>query len=350
MIIQKFRPSRCRCLVSLLMIFLVMILGQIVEFSAEGFAAEPIPPQPRRVLTPANVDRLGVIRQLEKDVYQLKRGPKRGELSLLSWESAIEVVSEDDFRPLRTIAGEHRLVNFAYGSNGELVAWSENGPGVTIHDLLRDEISQLKTEDVQPAMAFSTNGRWMATGGYAEPIKIWNPARAVIHSLDAGGEGGLTLVFSPDSTILAVGNRNHTTRLFDVASGKLLHTLPKAMSQELAFSPDGKVLAIGYVNGDVALWSVEAGKLLHSQPSGGKEIYTLDWSPQGDLLVTAGLNGKIKLWKPETLSELRELDGPEWIIRARFTSDGTRLLTAGGSRGPKQKDRQVVVWGLPDKE
>src|SRR5690606_27107747 len=108
-------------------------------------------------------------------------------------------------------------------------------------------------------------------------------------------------VFSPDGKTLAVGNRNHETRLFETATGKLLFILPKKMSQQLAFSPDGKTLAVGYVNGGVALWSVATGNLLRESGAAVEEVYTVAWSPKGDVLATAGLSGKIVLWEPTKL-------------------------------------------------
>jgi WD40 repeat protein len=103
---------------------------------------------------------------------------------------------------------------------------------------------------------------------------------------------------------------------------------------------------VAYVDGSVALWKVADGSLLHLRRTGAQEIYSLDWSPRGDVLVTSGRQGKITLWDGRKLSALKELETPEWVIRVRFSPDGTRLLSAGGSiqRGP---DRRLTVWGVP---
>jgi len=195
-------------------------------------------------------------------------------------------------------------------------------------------------------MAFSPDGKLLATGGYSRHAKLWDVnSGQLIRSLDCEVVGGLTPVFSPDGKTLAIGNRNSTTRLFDVDTGKLLHVLDKRMTQELRFRPDGRVLAIAYVDGSVSLWDVTGSKLLHDAHSGAKEVYTLDWSPKGDVLATAGLEGKIILWDPRGLSILKKLQAPEWVIRVRFSPDGTRLLSAGGTTLPS--DRKVVVWSVP---
>ena len=198
-------------------------------------------------------------------------------------------------------------------------------------------------------MAFSPDGRLLATGGAGTQAKVWEAATGkLVRSLDAGGEGGLTCVFSPDGKVLAVGNRNDTTRLYEVGTWKLLHTLHKAQTQGLKFSPDNKLLAVGYVDGEVGLWDVQTGKRVRSAPARVKEVYEVDWTPKGDVLVTAGREGVIALWDPKELTVLRELESPEWVILARFSPDGTRLWTAGGGMA-SPADRRVIVWGLPDR-
>src|SRR5205823_6514241 len=145
---------------------------------------------------------------------------------------------------------------------------------VEVHDLKTGKALTIETGTSQPGMAFSPDGRLLATGGSGTRATLWElPSGERVRGLDAGGEGGLTVVFSPDGKVLAVGNRNHTTRLYDVATGKLLHTLDRAMTQGLQFSPDGKLLAVGYVDGTVGLWEVATGKLARSAPAKVKEVY-----------------------------------------------------------------------------
>jgi WD40 repeat protein len=131
----------------------------------------------------------------------------------------------------------------------------------------------------------------------------------------------------------------------EVETGKLVHTLSRKMSQELKFSPNGQVLAVAYVDASVGLWDLDSGNLLFEYETKAKEIYTLDWSPAGDVLATAGLEGNIILWDARDLSILKELTAPEWVIRVRFSPDGSRLYSAGGKSFPSL-DRMISVWGI----
>lgn len=194
-------------------------------------------------------------------------------------------------------------------------------------------------------MVFSPNGKLLAAGSYGASVMVWaTDTGSPIKALDGGREGGLTPVFSPDGRILAVGNRNSTTRLFDVVSGKLRHVLPESMTQGLSFDPKGERLAVAYVDGRIGLWSIADGRLLSMQQTTATEIYRVRWSPAGDVLVSAGLQGNITLWNPDDLSVLREITAPEWVIEAKFSPDGTRLVTSGGTRS--NSERRVEIWGV----
>jgi WD40 repeat protein len=310
--------------------------------------AAPVPRKSHPVISAANVDRLRPVGELKRPVWRIVPGPGRGELAFVGWKMPVEVVAEKNFRPIRKIADRRRPIHFAASKDGRRVAWCENNSRVVLQEVAGGKTVEIETGNPQPTMAFSPDGKLLATGGYGTRAKLWDVSGRLVRALDCGGEGGLWPVFSPDGKVLAVGNRNDQTRLFEVATGKLLHTLPKRMTQELAFHPDGNMLAVGYVDGTVALWDVTSGTLLRSHASGGKEVYTLAWGPKGDVLVTAGLAGKIVLWEPRKLTRLRELDAPAWVIHVRFTPDGGRLLTSGATEGSGMRDRKVTIWAIAE--
>jgi WD40 repeat protein len=320
----------------------------LAAFAAALVSAAAAPPDEPQLppIDAANAAQVRPLREMQRDVWRIVRGPGEGRLSLLGWETPVEVYDATTFKPVRRIAGGLRLVHFAASAKADLVAWSENGTQVEVRDFRAAKSLTLEVGDHQPGVAFSPDGKQLATGGYGTEVKLWDAASGrLVRSFDVGPvKGGLTPVFSPDGTLLAVGHRNAETRVFEVVTGKLLRTLPRKMSQELEFSPDGRTLAVGYVDGTVALWDPVSGSLLRSAQAGVEEVYTLDWSRAGDVLVTAGRAGKIRLWGARDLGLLKELDSPEWVIQVRFSPDGTRLLSAGGTVEPSP-DRKVVIWG-----
>ena len=63
--------------------------------------------------------------------------------------------------------------------------------------------------------------------------------------------------------------------------------------------------------------------------------------------MTTGKKAKIIIWDTKELRPLRELDAPEWVICVRFSPDGSRLFSAGGTYYPSH-DRKITIWGLED--
>src|SRR5262249_17981157 len=122
-------------------------------------------------------------------------------------------------------------------------------------------------------------------------------------------KGVVCLAFSPDGKMLASVDRDRALILWDVATGKALHSLqaPSAGPDDpLAFSRDGKTLAHGDVRG---------GKVVCSDTGTGKEIGTIQvekgrgrlWSialsPDGSLLATGISMRVVILWRVKTGAE-----------------------------------------------
>lgn len=102
---------------------------------------------------------------------------------------------------------------------------------------------------------------------YTFVLRVWdisNPsARArEMHSLTGHASSITALAFSPDGKRLASGGYDAQVKLWDVSAGREMqsfagHTLGVTA---LAFSPDGRLLASGGEDGGARLWEVETGE------------------------------------------------------------------------------------------
>src|SRR5262249_57217616 len=103
------------------------------------------------------------------------------------------------------------------------------------------------------ALAFSPDGKWLATGSVtwsdtdkAGEIKVFDlSSRKEKTGASWARQHARTLAFTPDSKSLVVGSfGSNGLKFFDMKTGRLHRTVTGANSvRAIAFSPDGKFLA-----------------------------------------------------------------------------------------------------------
>lgn len=101
-------------------------------------------------------------------------------------------------------------------------------------------------------------------------------------------EGAGSVAFSPDGKMLATGSMDKTIKLWEAATGRELRTLTGHSSFVLSvvFSPDGKTLASGSVDKTIKFWEVATGRELRTLNGHANWVNSLAFSGDGQTLAS----------------------------------------------------------------
>lgn len=269
-----------------------------------------------------------------------KRAPKLGRLP-------------EAVKPVVALAVSPDKSTVAAGRGNQIHIY-DAGSGNFVRSLVNADLKDEKGQpipgahlDIVQSLAFSPDGRLIASGSYQEVI-LWDAQTGLLQrKLTGFTDRVVALDFSKNGNLLATGGGAPTEdgeiKVFEVAAGKQILEIKNGHSDTtfgVRFSPDGTKLATCAADKFVKVWELPSGKFLKSFEGHTHHVLDVAWKPDGKLLVSCGADNVLKVWDYDKGEQVRTIQGHgKQVTRMVQIGATPQVATASG-------DATVRFWNI----
>ncbi|MCF2147701.1 serine/threonine protein kinase [Desmonostoc muscorum LEGE 12446] len=233
-------------------------------------------------------------------------------LASASDDKTIKLWDINTFKEISTLLGHsHAVKSVTFSPDGQILASGSWDKTVKLWNVnTGDQICTLTGHKLQVnSVAFSPQGQIIASASYDRTIRLWQissqkefkncPCYTLSGILSGHAWAVLTVAFSPDGKVLATGSDDKTIKLWEVNTGQLISTLSGHSWSvvSVAFTADGKTLISASWDKTVKLWKVSTAEEIVTLCGHTDSVSAIAVSQVARLIASGSKDKTIKLWQ-----------------------------------------------------
>lgn len=204
------------------------------------------------------------------------------------------------------------------------------------------------------------NNNYVLTGNSDGTARIWDiqSGREITHISLGGNRNPAYAIFSPNGKyILTYSTSDKTARVWDSKSGLQISYMDHINSATMDFSPDSQLVASGNVDGATIVWEAKTGReIAHiAQNSAIQDINSIrsnfTFSPDGKYLafvessrtqIFSITEETVRIWDVFGGHEITHITYPSWITAIAFSPDSKHIVLANTTDQLKKNFNGIV--------
>ena len=233
----------------------------------------------------------------------------------------IPLATDDHVLPVRTLA---------FSPNGRVLASGSEDYAVKLWAVTRrfDVLSTLRGHPAAiNSVAFSRDGKSLASVSEDGIVKIWDAERRMARRLQKNEENLSGLSISCDGQMMATIGRAPYVSVWDTQRERPSHSFQIPVAGRcIAFSHNRRWIAAGLQNASIHVWDLTRRKRHAVLTGHAGSVTAIAFHPKHDLLATCGGEEAIRIWDVSAKRIVRRI-GKTHVktTRVAFSPDGSRL-------------------------
>ncbi len=248
-------------------------------------------------------------------------------------------------RLIRTLKHPDSVWSVAYSRNGKQIASGNRDHSVRLWDAQTGDLLHTLNGHTHPvySVRYSPNGEQIASYGEDGIVRLWDaqPGQSK-HTANGHTKQVYSAVYSPTREQIASCSMDNTVRLWDAQSGQLLHTLSghTEVVWSMTYSPDGEQLASCSFDASIRLWDAQTGRLIRTLTGHNDKVYSVVYSLDGKQIASGSYDNTVRLWDTQTGELIRTLTGhTNWVEQVRYSPNGKQIASR-----PYGDNGKIRLW------